>query len=191
MKTYSIRDIEKEMPLTEGWIRKMEKDGHLQLESPKVRGQVRRLFNQGDVVNVLRLASLRTIGFGPKKLNWYKSMVTRIRNRIYPFLKKSSKDPVDQFFVFHARDIFPNGDPKLVDWKELDNEEYCDVFEHIAALYSEALWLNGVAKNTRKSLETIEKQLDIFMDEIEGALCDTVSGVSLLTMKSFRKTRKK
>jgi hypothetical protein len=187
---YSIKEIEQEMPLTEAWLRRMEKDGHLKLKSPKVRGQVKRLFGQGDVFNVLRLASFRILGFGPKQLNWYKETVKRFRKQAYPFLKKLFKEPDDQFYLFHVKDVFPDGETNNIEWHNFNSEPNAPILDSLMALYVEAFDMSIKAKSTRHALENTEKQLNEFMDDIEKGLKRTLPGFALINMlKEHRKNR--
>lgn len=50
MKT--ILEIVNEIPYGEGWIRHQEAFGKLKLKSPKVRGQIARLFDEDDVITI-------------------------------------------------------------------------------------------------------------------------------------------
>jgi hypothetical protein len=189
-KQYSIKELEQEMPLTEGWLRRMEKDGHIKLKSPKVRGQVKRLFDKSDVVNALWLASLRVLGFGPKKLTWYKKTIKRFKSQVSPLLKRHYKEPDDQVFLFSVADICPDGDVDNLDWGKLDSEEYNHLFEDMAVLYKEAFLLSQKARTTRSALEHTEKTLNKFMDDLEEGMGRTISGFALLDMfKGLRKTK--
>lgn len=188
---YSIKDIEQEMHLTEAWLRRMEKDGHLKLKSPKVRGQVKRLFGKGDVFNVLRLASFRILGFGPKQLKWYKETVIRFRKQAYPFLKKLFKEPDNEFYLFHVKDVFPDGEPENIEWHNFYSEPNAPILEFLLALYVEAFDMSIKAKSTRHALENTEKELNEFMDGIEKGMERTIQGSGVInTLKGIRKELK-
>ena len=171
-----IQDIEQEIPQSESWIRKMERLGHLNIKAPKVRGQVKRLFDRSDFANVLHVSAYSSVGYGPQKLDHYKSLVKNFRKYITPFLKKLFKDPDDQFFLFSSRDVFPDGDPENLDWGKLGTEEGNIYLDPLKALHLEAQVLMRVTRNTQKSLEKVEKDLDDFINSIEDGLKRTLSG---------------
>ena len=62
---YTMKELVQETSKSEAWFRKMEGLGHVKFEAPKVRGQVQRLFSQGDYVNALWVAGLSSVGYGP------------------------------------------------------------------------------------------------------------------------------
>jgi hypothetical protein len=148
---WTMQDIQKEMPLSDTWLRSMEDAGFLKLKSPRVRGQVKRLFPQGDVVNVLWLASLRILGFGPKYLRKYKKAISNFKKIVRNHLKKGYNTPEGQVLLFDTEDLFPNDDLYNIEW------------DRISPLDK----LQLKAQNTRKHLKKVEKNMGIFMNQIE------------------------
>ena len=180
-REHDIGEIAESIGKSEVWIRKMEREGYLKLSSPKVRGgRVRRLFNQGDVVNIFHVAGLASVGFGPERLKGYKRLVTRFREFVQPFLKKLFRDPEDQFFVFHPRDVFPDGDPDNIDWSQFNHEENVDHLSELQELYAQAQALRRVVRGRIKTLKHIELGLDNFIEKTETGLRKTLLGGSFV-----------
>ena len=187
----TIKELQEAIPYGESWVRKMEREGHLKFKSAKVRGQVVRLFDQGDVVNALYVAALNSVGFGPKRLTWYKETVTRFKQfgAALNIFKKPSKDPVDQFFVFSTRDVFPDGDAGNVDWSILGAEPGFPLLDTLQTLLIEAYMVRRVTRNSRKTLKQVEKNLDKFIDGIEEGMhrCTAGSAVAVTTKQAMKR----
>ena len=164
---WTMQDIQKEMPLSDTWLRSMEDAGFLKLKSPRVRGQVKRLFPQGDVVNVLWLASLRILGFGPKYLRKYKKAISNLKKIVRNHLKKGYNTPDGQVFLFDTGDLFPNGDLYNIEWDRISPLDKFRLSDELSNLYEEAERLQLKAQNTRKHLKKVEKNIGIFMNQIE------------------------
>ncbi|HKJ15345.1 hypothetical protein ACFL0B_04825 [Thermodesulfobacteriota bacterium] len=175
---WTMQDIQKEMPLSDTWLRSMEDAGFLKLESPRVRGQVKRLFSQRDVVNVLWLASLRILGYGPKYLRKYKKVINNLKKIVRKHLKKEYNAPADQVFLFDTEDFFPNGDLHNIDWDKINPLDKFRLSDALSNLYEEASWLQLKAQTTQKHLKKVEKNMGIFMNQIEQ-LADNVPYIEI------------
>ena len=182
-QSLTIKELEREIPQGEAWVRKMEREGHLNFKSPKVRGQVVRLFDQGDVVNALYVSALNSVGYGPQKLSWYKETVKRFKDfgAMMGIFKKPSKDPVDQFFVFSTRDVFPDGDAGNIDWEILNAESGHPLLETLQALLVEAYVVRRITRNTRRTLNKVEKNLDEFINGLEEGMSRCMPGNQIVT----------
>lgn len=186
-EAYSMKDLKENTGHSDAFFRKMENLGHLNFKAEKVRGQIKRLFNQGDYNNAIHIAGLSRAGYGPKKLEGYKSLIRNFKERIRPFLKKLFKDPDDLFFVFHSRDVFPDGDPDNLDWEKLGTEEGDRYLYPLKALYTEALMLKRDSNSIQMTLEMVNKNLDIFVNELEKGLGRTLAGQTfLLNIKALK-----
>ena len=94
------------------------------------------------------------------------------------------------FFLFSTRDVFPDGDPDNLDWGKFNTEENEPRLDPLKALHLEAYYLLQVTKNTQKSLEKVEKDLDNFMNSIEEGLKRTLSGQGYLSHFGRKKLAK-
>ena len=183
---WSIREIESQMPFTEKWLREQEKEGHLKFTSPKVRGQVMRLFNRQDVVNALRLVGFRMLGFSPRRVKRYKSMIQQWRREgAHLQTKQFKRIPGvydDQVLLFDLRDLFPDGDVESIDWEELDAEPNWGALEELKAIYAEAYFLRTLARNNKAFLDQVERDTDKFLKGLAKGLKRCLGGFNFLQL---------
>ena len=190
---FSIKEIEAKALVTEKWIRQMEEKGILKFQGPKVRGQVRRLFSRADVVNALWFASLRPLGFSPKQIKKYQKLVDYWRQLARHLFKKPYRLPDNvepgQVLLFDIRDFLPEGKIENVAWEEFDIEGNEKALENLLAVYAEAIYLRRAAAQYQKTLNTVIKQLDEFMDGLDKGLHRTLSAMPIMQMR--RELKKK
>jgi hypothetical protein len=164
---WTMQDIQEEMPLSDTWLRSMEDAGFLKLKSQRVRGQIKRLFPHEDVVNVLWLASLRVLGFGPKYLRQYKTAITNFKKIVKGNLKKNYNSPEDQLLLFDTEDLFPNGNIDNIEWHRISPLDKFRLSDELSNMYEQAARLQLKAQNTRIHLKKVEENMIIFMNQIE------------------------
>lgn len=177
-QTYTMRELTNEIGMSAPWVRRIEAMRLVKPLSPKGQG-TRRVYSHGDVMNMLRLMALSTVGYTPQQMKEYAGLVRRFNKLTEPFLKKGRvRPPGDAVFLFSPRDIFPEGDPDNIDWAKLEHvNKRSDVYQREidrGELLAEALhllfWIaqkaleaSGAIKKAKRALQSvegIEKEID-------------------------------
>jgi hypothetical protein len=183
---WTMLEIQEEMPLSDTWLRSMEDAGFLKLESPRVRGQVKRLFTQQDIFKVFWLASLRILGFGPKYLINYKKTLNNFKKIVRSHVKKDYNTSENQLFLFGAEDLFPDSDPDNITWDKISPLDKFRLSDELSKLYKEAARLQLMAKKTCQHLKKVETKMELFMNQIEQ-VANNVPYIEI--HKTFKKSR--
>lgn len=177
-QTYTMRELTSEIGMSAPWVRRIEAMHLVKPLSPKGQG-TRRLYSHGDVMNMLRLMALTTVGFTPQDAKNYADLVVQFNNLTDPFLKKGRvRPPSNAVFLFDPRDVFPEGNPENIKWNEMERvlkttesyEREIDPGELVAKAFHllflialNALKASGAIKKVRRALqaaEIIEKEID-------------------------------
>jgi hypothetical protein len=180
-KQYTWKEIEEKVGLSRAWVQKMEDKGFIQISSPPGKGRVARLFTDWEVVNMLRLAAFRFVGFDPEHLHSYRKLVNDFHTILQKYTKKSrwKHSPV---FLFHIKDFFPDGFD-AIPWDSISKVDRTLMKGYLDQALSECIDIKKMIKKYRqKTMSTLES-LERTEKRLKGEFIDPLNDIFFNKLK--------